>query len=137
MASRTKLPTKKSAAGSPAQAEARPASNASVSTPKPKPIIPLLPWQKEYAEDQSRFKGVLASVQTGKSFTTSLEFALGAMEIPNRLKIMLSASERQSVELVEKLKMHTRAWDVAFEDGYFGQTEIIEHRAILLVVVCC
>jgi hypothetical protein len=137
MASRTKLPTKKSAAGSPAQAEARPASNVSVSTPKPKPIIPLLPWQMAYAEDQSRFKGVLASVQTGKSFTTSLEFALGAMEIPNRLKIMLSASERQSVELVEKLKMHTRAWDVAFEDGYFGQTEIIEHRAILLVVVCC
>ena len=43
--------------------------------------------------------------------------------------IMLSASERQSVELMEKVKMHTRAWDVRFEDGYFGQTEIIEHKA--------
>lgn len=42
---------------------------------------------------------------------------------------MLSASERQSVELMEKVKMHTRAWDVAFEDAFFGSTEIIEHRA--------
>jgi hypothetical protein len=74
---------------------------------------------------------VVAAVQTGKSFCNSLEQALGAMEVPNRLKILLSASERQSCELMEKVKAHTRAWDCKFEDGYFGDgTSIAEHRVI-------
>ena len=35
------------------------------------------------------------------------------------------------MELVEKVKMHTRAWDLRFEDGYFqDNTEIAEHRVI-------
>ena len=92
------------------------------------PIVPLLEWQRNYIEDESRFKFVAASVQSGKSFATSLEFCLNRIKKPD-LGIMLSASERQSVELMEKVKMHTRAWDVKFEDGFFGQTEIIEHRA--------
>ena len=94
-----------------------------------KPIVPLLEWQKSYIEDESRFKFVVASVQSGKSFGTSLEFCLERMKAQRALGIMLSASERQSVELMEKVKMHTRAWDVKFDDGFFGSTEIIEHKA--------
>lgn len=94
------------------------------------PAVPLLPWQKRYIEDQSRFKLVVGAAQaSGKSFTNSLESSLRAME-EGKLEILLSASDRQSVELMEKVKMHTRAWDVRFEDGYFGRTSIVEHRAI-------
>ena len=94
-----------------------------------KPIVPLLDWQRNYIEDESRFKFVAASVQSGKSFGTSLEFCLERMKAGRALGIMLSASERQSVELMEKVKMHTRAWDIKFDDGFFGSTEIIEHKA--------
>ena len=93
-----------------------------------KPIVPLLDWQKAWIADESRFKWVAASVQSGKSFATSLDMAMERLE-KNSLGIMLSASERQSVELMEKVKMHTRAWSAEFEDGFFGATEIIEHRA--------
>ena len=94
-----------------------------------KAIVPLLDWQRTYIEDDSRFKFVAASVQSGKSFGTSLEFCLERMKAGRALGIMLSASERQSVELMEKVKMHTRAWDLKFDDGFFGSTEIIEHKA--------
>ena len=94
-----------------------------------KPIVPLLDWQRNYIEDESRFKFVAAPVQSGKSFGTSLEFCLERMKAGRALGIMLSASERQSVELMEKVKMHTRAWDIKFDDGFFGSTEIIEHKA--------
>ena len=99
----------------------------------PQAIVPLLDWQRQWIEDESRFKFVAASVQSGKSFATSLEFALERMKPGSAsapLGILLSASERQSVELIEKVKMHTRAWDVRFEDGFFGQTETAEHRVI-------
>jgi len=91
-------------------------------------IVKLLDWQKTYIEDKSRFKFVAASVQSGKSFGASLEFALECAE-KGGLKIMLSASERQSVELMEKVRMHTRAWAVKFDQDTFGTTEIIEHKA--------
>jgi len=97
-----------------------------------KPIIPLLAWQRQWIEDEARFKIVVAAAQaSGKSFVTSLEMALDRLK-PDaaKLGILLSASERQSVELVEKVKMHTRAWDVKFEDGWFEQTSIAEHRVI-------
>lgn len=96
-----------------------------------KPIVPLLEWQTRWIEDPSRFKLVAAAVQSGKSFGTSLEFALDRMAPQGaHLGILLSASERQSVELIEKVKMHTRAWDCKFDDGYFGETSIAEHRVI-------
>lgn len=98
-------------------------------TPAIKPIVPMLQWQLDWIADKSRFKFVAASVQSGKSFGTSLDMAIDRMEERN-LGILLSASERQSVELMEKVKMHTRAWDAHFDDGFFGETSIIEHRAV-------
>ncbi|MEN6601773.1 MAG: terminase family protein [Bryobacteraceae bacterium] len=100
----------------------------------PKPIVPLLAWQQQWIEDEHRFKLVVAAAQAaGKSFVTSLEASIDRMKpgaASANLGILLSASDRQSVELMEKVKMHTRAWDVKFEDGYFAQTSIVEHRAI-------
>jgi phage FluMu gp28-like protein len=99
-----------------------------------KPLVPLLAWQQQWIEDDARFKLVVAAAQaSGKSFVTSLESAIDRMKpgsVSAQLGILLSASERQSVELMEKVRMHTRAWDVRFEDGYFEQTSIAEHRAI-------
>lgn len=99
---------------------------------RPKPIVPLLDWQRGWIEDKSRFKLVVAAAQaSGKSFVTSLEMAMDRLdERSANLGILLSASERQSVELMEKVKMHARAWNVRFEDGYFENTDIVEHRAV-------
>jgi phage FluMu gp28-like protein len=99
--------------------------------PRVKATVPLLDWQRQWIEDRSRFRLVVASVQTGKSFVISLDEAMDAFAKPRRLKILLSASERQSLELMEKVKAHTHAWDAKFEDGYFGDTSIAEHRVIL------
>jgi len=99
-----------------------------------KPIVPLLAWQQQWIEDDHRFKLVVgASQSAGKSFTTSLDMALDRLKpgaASADLGILLSASERQSVELMEKVRMHTRAWDVQFEDGFFGGTSTSEHRTI-------
>lgn len=94
-----------------------------------KPIVPLLDWQSTYIEDDSRFKFLVGCTQSGKSFGTSLEYVLDAVEDKCKLAILLSASERQSVELMEKVKMHSAAMDASFTEGFFGETEIIEHRA--------
>ena len=101
----------------------------SVSDPAPPPIVPLLAWQKSWLEDESRFKMVVASVQIGKSFATSLEFSLRALRPRRSLGILLSASERQSLELMEKVKMHTQAWGVKYDTGAWEQTSIIQHTA--------
>jgi phage FluMu gp28-like protein len=98
----------------------------------PKPIVPLLAWQQQWIEDEARFKLVVGAAQSsGKSFTGSLDMALDRMKPQGAsLGIILSASEPQSIEVNQKVKMHTRAWDCKFEDGYFGDTSISEHRII-------
>jgi len=96
---------------------------------KRNPLVPLLRWQERFLEDESRFKLVVASVQSGKSFATSLEFALRALRPKRSLGILLSASERQSVELMEKVKMHTAGWGVVVESGFFLETTIVQHTA--------
>lgn len=93
------------------------------------PIVPLLDWQSAYIEDDSRFKFLVGCTQSGKSFATSLEYVLDAFQDKCKLAILLSASERQSVELMEKVKMHSAAMNATFDTGFFGMTEIIEHRA--------
>jgi phage FluMu gp28-like protein len=47
-----------------------------------------------------------------------------------QLGILLSASQPQSNELMQKVKMHVRAWDVKLEDGFFGDTSIREQRVV-------
>ena len=92
------------------------------------PVIPLLGWQKRYVEDPARRTFLAKSVQVGGSFAVALRRVLRVLERP-RLQIMLSASERQSLELMEKVKMHTAGAGVVVESGFFEKSSIVQHTA--------
>jgi len=94
----------------------------------PSPAVPLQPWQKSYVDDTARRKLLVKSVQTGGSFVGALECVLDCIEHPG-LWIMLSASDRQSVELMEKVKIHTRGMGVIAETGFFAETSTLQHTA--------
>jgi len=97
-----------------------------------KPVVPLLDWQRTWIEDESRFKIIAATTQGGKSFATSLDWSLARMKKESApLGIMLSASERQSGELMEKVRMHTEAWGVAIDSKMesFEGVEVMQHVA--------
>ncbi len=74
----------------------------------------LLPYQRRWVEDTSRFKGWLAARQIGKSFAVTLEAALDAVE-RRTLWVFLSAGERQSREMADKAELHLRALAIAAE----------------------
>ncbi len=80
-----------------------------------KSIYNLLPYQKRFVNDESRFIIGLWSRQTGKSFTTALKAVVECAEKPRSLWICLSAGERQSLEWMEKAKLHARAYGMAAE----------------------
>jgi len=90
--------------------------------------IQLLDWQRAYVEDPARRTFLAKSVQVGGSFAVSLRRVLRVLERP-RLQIMLSASERQSLELMEKVKQHTAGAGVVVKSGYFESTSIKQHTA--------
>ncbi len=90
--------------------------------------VPLLAWQKRYVEDESRRKLLVKSVQTGGSFVAALECVLNTFQ-RGELWIMLSASQRQSLELMEKVKMHTAGAGVAVESGFFEDTSLLQQTA--------
>ncbi len=69
----------------------------------------LLPYQRRWIEDRSRFKIALKARQVGFSFCLALEGALEALSSKNNI-IFLSASERQSKELLRKVYLHLRAF---------------------------
>jgi phage FluMu gp28-like protein len=88
--------------------------------------VPLYGFQKRWIADKSRFKIGNICRQSGKSFMVSLEVALDAAETGS-LWVLLSAGERQSKELMEKVKMHLEAIKIAcssIEQDYFNDTEI-------------
>lgn len=85
-------------------------------------------WQKRWVNDDSRRKLLIGSVQTGKSFAGSLEAVLEVIKKPE-LWIVLSASERQSVEVMEKVKIHTAGAGIVVESGFFEDTSILQHTA--------
>jgi len=92
------------------------------------PAVPLLAWQKRYVEDASRWKLLVKSVQTGGSFASTLECVLDCLERPT-LWIMLSASDRQSKELMEKVGQHSSGAGVVIDSGFFAGTSITQHEA--------
>lgn len=92
------------------------------------PAVQLQAWQKRYVEDSARRKFLVKSVQVGGSFAASLEVALDCFE-RRTLWIMLSASDRQSMELMEKVKQHTAGAAVVVDTGFFEDTSIVQHTA--------
>jgi phage FluMu gp28-like protein len=96
------------------------------------PAIVLQGWQQRWMRDRSRRKFLVKSVQVGGSFIATLEVVIDCIE-RKTLWIMLSASDRQSIEMMEKVKMHCAAMGAAIEDeppSFFEDTKIIQHTAV-------
>jgi phage FluMu gp28-like protein len=91
-------------------------------------VIQLLDWQQRYIADRNRFRFLAASVQSGKSFVASLKHTLRRLE-KRGLSILLSASDRQSKELMEKVKMHAGAAATVLPPEFFEGTSIVQHTA--------
>ena len=74
----------------------------------------LLPWQRRWVADTSRFKIGMWSRQTGKSFSTAAEATVDSAAQPRgtaNLWVVLSAGERQALEWMEK----ARKWATAIK----------------------
>jgi len=76
------------------------------------PAVQLYDFQHRWLKDKSRFKIGLMSRQIGKSFIVALEVVDDALETGDDW-ILLSAGERQSKELMQKVKMHCQAYMLA------------------------
>ncbi len=93
--------------------------------------VPLQAWQRAYLADESRRTFLAKSVQVGGSFIVALRTILRRLKRKGGLSILLSASDRQSIELMDKIKMHTQAMGVLvdYEDGFFQDTSLTQHTA--------
>jgi len=80
--------------------------------PEARPMVPLLPYQRADVESNARFRWCCWSRQTGKSFTKSLRRLIRGLQ-RRRNQILLSAGERQSQELMLKVRQHCRALNLA------------------------
>ncbi|MCH7595455.1 MAG: hypothetical protein IID35_02760 [Planctomycetes bacterium] len=97
-----------------------------------RPVVELLPYQREDVESDARFRWNCWSRQTGKSFTKSLRRILRGL-VRGRTQIFLSAGERQSRELMAKARQHCQALKIAtdyhdnrfFKNLSFRQLEIV------------
>lgn len=74
--------------------------------------VPLLPYQRRWIEDTSRFKLAVKATQIGYSFAAALEAVLDCLE-HRTLWIVLSRGERQSAEFMQKVVQHVQALRVA------------------------
>lgn len=77
-----------------------------------RPVVPLLPYQQKDVESGARFTWNCWARQTGKSFTKALRRLLRGLW-RGRNQILLSAGERQSRELMLKVRQHCEALQVA------------------------
>ena len=75
-------------------------------------VVPLLDYQRADVESDARFRWNCWARQTGKSFTKSLRRILRGLR-RGRNQIFLSASERQSRELMDKARQHCQALKIA------------------------
>jgi len=77
-----------------------------------KVAVPLYGFQHRWMADKNRFKLGRMSRQIGKSFIVALEAVDDAIETGQNW-ILLSAGERQSKELMQKVAMHCKAYSIA------------------------
>ena len=92
------------------------------------PVIPLYDYQRRWIDDDSRFKAAVKSTQIGYSFAAALDSVFHCID-PRRHddEIILSRSDRQSLEFAEKAKLHCKALQVAdtvLDVGWFQETSI-------------
>ncbi|MHC4092800.1 MAG: terminase large subunit domain-containing protein, partial [Planctomycetota bacterium] len=87
-------------------------------------FVPLLPYQRQDVESDDRFRWCCWARQTGKSFTKSLRRLLRGLQ-RGRMQVFLSAGERQSAELMQKVRQHCQALAIAHDyvgDRFFSGT---------------
>jgi phage FluMu gp28-like protein len=76
----------------------------------------LLPYQRRWVEDKSRFKLGLWSRQSGKDFSASEEIVNDCYTTPKCPWLIAAPSERQSLETLGKVKEWTEAYRLAIAD---------------------
>lgn len=79
------------------------------------PLATLLPYQRDWLADRSRFKIGCWARQTGKSFTTAAESVTDCL-LRKTTWVTLSAGERQALEWMLKAREWAEAYRVALED---------------------
>ena len=77
------------------------------------PLDLLLPYQRDFVLDDSRFKIWNASRQVGKSMAAACECVRDCELRPGTMWVVLSAGERQALEFMEKVKQWVQAFDLA------------------------
>ena len=80
----------------------------------------LLPYQKAYLKDKSRFKTAMFARQTGKTFTTTLEATDDCIDAEATGRVtrwtILSGSKAQAKEAIDTgVKLHLNAYRMGFE----------------------
>lgn len=95
----------------------------------------LYPYQQQWLSNESRFKVGMFSRQTGKTFTTTLEIVLDALEAEangGRTRwVILSRGERQAREAMEEgIKLHLNALKVAFESYESDYFEGVQTKSL-------
>ena len=96
-----------------------------------KVAVPLYGFQRRWLADRDRFKFGLMCRQIGKSFIAALEVVDDAIETGQDW-VLLSAGERQSKELMQKVQTHCRAYAVAASD--IDETFFEDTRYTLLTI---
>ncbi len=98
----------------------------------PEPPVRLLRYQRALVESPARFCWANWSRQVGKSFAFSLRRMLRGLR-RGRSQLLLSASERQSQELMEKVRRHAEALRLAtgWSSGYWRDTHVRRLEVIL------
>lgn len=100
-------------------------------------LVELLPYQKKWIEDKSRFKIAMQARQTGKTFGTTLEIVddcvLAASQGTKRRWIILSRGERQAREAMEVLKQHARAYQFYIDANEYDN--VVDQYKVLEVVL--
>ncbi|NSZ48459.1 terminase large subunit domain-containing protein [Agrobacterium vitis] len=100
------------------------------------PAVPLYGYQQRWLLDRSRFKLGMFARQTGKTFTTTLETVDTCFEAAVKGKrerwVILSRGERQAREAMnEGIKVHCKAYDLAFQEAEFDwEGESGTHKAL-------
>lgn len=76
----------------------------------------LLPYQRVWANDQSRFKIGCFARQTGKDFSSAAEIAEDMIKYMACKWMIVAPAERQSLESLDKVRMWIKAYAVVFTE---------------------
>lgn len=88
----------------------------------------LLPYQRKFVNDQSRYKVWLAARQVGKSTAVAFEALRLAAGRPETAILLVSASQRQSGELLERVRRWTGALKLGVHPEIMARESAVEIR---------